>query len=178
MLVHPDTEIYVAPKPRSKPKSTTTSPPSEVIGADSQGTAKEKAVKLRIIPQRVAAAWGRPETGHELASGEVAVWANPDTIARIRKKLSLEKQEEASIRLRKRRSAAKADAEQLEPQTGPSSAAEPNDVAGSLSLDPAVSAWLFPWDTIPDGSIVVQGKDVGMDWARVEWVLYLIADPS
>lgn len=177
VLLHNGTEVYVAPRPRhaantpseQKTISSTSSPGAGPSGAHQQtpslqgngkGKGKEKSVELRMIPQDVASAWGRPgmEEGVTLGSLERVIFCSDETRRRVRRKLGVGVDGAGPIYVSL--TIGERAGEQGEAKEENEKPLDPKD-----ETDGEMQAWLFVWDEMPDGHLVLAGKGY-KEWSR------------
>lgn len=165
VLVNPDTEIYVAPRPRNSkaPTEKVINPTSNTAGSSkSKSKGKEKAMKIRVIPQRVAAGWGRPPGGR----GDIDVigWVSSETYERVGRRLGV-KGEYLPVRMKKRRKKG----DDVAGGDG-GEAKQSGDGVEQVDKEEYVELWLAEWDEMPEGIMVLQGVDdkVQDSWFQAE----------
>jgi len=163
VLLNHDTEVYVAPRPRGmKPKT----PESQVIQPPSTSPivkGKEKAIrssssstsrgfKARLIPGRVAAAWGAPDP-HSASGleGRVA-YCSSGTLRRTRRKFGTDGDVFVGVEpVRPKESGTEVNKEQ-------EGSAQADAVEDSQKQQEKLECWLVAWDEVPDGHIVLGGQ--------------------
>ena len=172
VLLHPGTEIYVAPrlrKPQSQSQGDSSSSSkapalASTNSASRKGKEREKTVKMRLLPPRIASQWGRiptPET--ELGELEKVIFTSKDSVERIRRKLEMAEEGPVYVRMTQAptmkgdRSLPKEDAENGNAESG-----------GEAQME----GWLVEWNQVPEGSCVVAGtaREGWSDWATVRYV--------
>lgn len=154
MLVNPDTEVYVAPRPRNAAPLKALPIPQLVSTVVGKG--KEKAIEVRVVPQRIAAGWGRPQD--DLAEEPVA-WASSDTLELVRTKLGAKSGDVIPVRLGKKRG-----------DKGQASAGTADSTAeNGTAEERIVELWMAEWEEVPEGHIVLQNVEtMEGDWAYVK----------
>ncbi|WWD18315.1 hypothetical protein CI109_102765 [Kwoniella shandongensis] len=168
VLVNPDTEIYVAPRPRSstsQPQRSEKTPAisrstSKAPNGNSVSTITKRAPRLRLVPPRVASVWGKPDISpSQLAriEGGRAALCSQRSFARIKTKLQIKEDEGIffiTLSLREDED----DNEKVE--SGEEQEESPKK---------EVEIQLLVCDAVPDGHVVVVGKTEEWmnDWASV-----------
>lgn len=120
-----------------------------------KGKEKEKSIKMRLIPGRVASTWGRPVTP-EVGELEDVIYCSEDSLRRVRRKLWDEGDGPVYVRMKKNESIAKkaADVEAAK--------------EGEEEEDVGLEGWLTGWDEVPDGCCVIAGiKEDWSEWASI-----------
>lgn len=164
VLVNPDTEVFVAPRPRNVP-SRPQPPPATVIqpeapkasvsSAHSDASPTNKRTRVRLVPQEIAGTWGdlrEEDFADDLSSGHRLVLCSERTLRRIRRKLNLPEKGAALVRIDTAR---------------PDDVKTPSEPLGQSDAekdgDPGVGeepfeARLAAWGRMPDGCFVIPGQ--------------------
>jgi peroxin-1 len=169
VLVYPETEIYVAPRPR---ESGQKDPSQRIIpnanGLSIKGKEKERSARLRLIPARVARLWGEPNTqlepGQSTGIDGLAL-CHPDTLERLRLRLRLTGTGPGCVKLRlvspgDSEQKAKSITEDTQGIKEPEASQEEN----------VKEVLLKPWDEMPEDGITLPGssKSVWNQWAHIQ----------
>ena len=170
VLVHPETEIYVAPRSRpgkppeavdqqiSMPSSPSSSHPSR-----KKKEQKTKAFKLSLIPPRIASQWGDldvPQDELDISGPDRLMVCSSDTLDRIRSKNGDTGSGPLWVRVDLDITAG-IDTSSVDLQ------APDVEEEGKLGMD----AWLVQWDEMPDGCIAPLGM-VDSEWHEHGQVQY------
>ncbi|ORY27869.1 P-loop containing nucleoside triphosphate hydrolase protein [Naematelia encephala] len=175
VLVHADTEIFVAPRPRDSGSKAQVEKP-QLIDSPSASTSKrtintskkskEKGMKLRLVPQRVATQWGEPNLAPaqlEAAGSEKVGLCSAETLDRVKKKLGRKEKDEAVfVKLTQSlKGKEKAQADKVVASEKSKEVPEQNEEI--------VEVFLVSWEEMPAGCVVLTGKANAdwQDWADV-----------
>jgi len=151
VLLHPGTEIYVAPRLRKSEPVVT----PHVNGNGNKGKEQEKSIKMRLIPERVASTWGQP-VFPEVGELEDVIYCSEVSLRRVRRKWGDEGDGPVYVRMKKNESFSKKATDVEETKEG-----EDEEVLG-------VEGWLTGWDEVPDGCCVIAGtKEDWSEWAGI-----------
>ncbi len=181
VLVHSETEIFVAPRPRDAAPRRAAEIEESVIPAASSSSstkpdathgkkAKEQHVRLRLLPPRVASEWGRPEIPQDqldtLGSDRLAL-CSPETLRRVKRKLEIKGDGLAHVRLELVRRASKDSSSQSQ-MDAKADAGE----AKAKEEDDRLEVWLASWLEMPEGCLALLGKtdDKWECWGSVRFV--------
>ncbi|EIW73576.1 hypothetical protein TREMEDRAFT_67430 [Tremella mesenterica DSM 1558] len=164
VLVHPDTEVIVAPRPR-KAIAAAVEEPRVVDTTNKEARpnkkARERNVRLRLIPPTVAAAWGQFQLS-EAQSTEVGSFAvalcSPNTLRRLRRRLEYDDKRPPVFRLLKHGSK-NVENEVTAVERDGDGHADGNIEEDGQNLD----VILVAWDEMPDGALVVTGEGL-LQW--------------
>ncbi|WVQ96774.1 hypothetical protein IAU59_003881 [Kwoniella sp. CBS 9459] len=159
VLINPDTEIYVAPRPRSltsdSEKETKIIAPESSSSAHVNGTTVRAAgIRARLIPPHVAASWGRPIIPQGTKGDKVAL-CSERTLHLVRQKLKLKANADPSVSV------------SLEEAKANTSAEHAPD--GEESKSNEVAATMVVWEEVPERCIVLLGatEEWESEWGRV-----------
>ncbi|KAK4686120.1 peroxin-1, partial [Tremellales sp. Uapishka_1] len=163
VLVTPDTEIYVAPRPRDSSSAKAQEQPvvlPTTVPVETSPKAKGKMVQMRLVPQRVALCWGE----YTLSRGESALvgsdrvfLASTESLAWVRRKLgTVEDDRPLATKFVLNNSKMKSEANQT--------AEEEIEIKEAPALE-QIDGWLVAWDEMPDGMVtIVEG--IKEEWTR------------
>ncbi|KAK8858426.1 hypothetical protein IAR55_002653 [Kwoniella newhampshirensis] len=155
VLVNPDTEIYVAPRPRlSNPQTQHTTTPtasaSNISNMVNGHSTSRRGLKMRLIPPRVAAVWGRPDISpSQLANvqGSSLALCSRRSFSRIKRKLALNEDKDlASVKI------SEVSDDEVGGPTGHDEDAKEERPKREAELQ------MLAWDEMPDGHVVIVGK--------------------
>lgn len=167
MLLHPGTEIYVAPRIRKAPAEVESGPQDVGQGRRDKGKGKDKSVGMRLVPGRIAGRWGQPPTAVSEGLGELerVFFTSEDSMGKARRRLGVEDKEGVYVRMaRKPRLPVDGHAQgKMEEPKGDQKGDDEEEEEEGLE------GWLFVWEQMPDGHCVVAGPAVeGWDeWTNV-----------
>jgi len=151
VLLHPGTEIYVAPRLRKADPVET----PHVNGNGNKGKEKEKSIKMRLIPGRVASTWGQP-VSPEVGELEDVIYCSEESLRRVRRKLADEGDGPVYVRIKKNENFSKKATDVEETKEG------------EEEEDLGLEGWLTGWDEVPDGCCVIAGiKEDWSEWASI-----------
>ncbi|WWC62371.1 uncharacterized protein I303_104967 [Kwoniella dejecticola CBS 10117] len=167
VLLNMDTEVYVAPRPRgmSKPKEQPIDTSTTQNGSSSSGSkSKAKGVGLRLIPYRVAMAWGDP--GLPDAGPSKVALCSAHTLERIRRKLALRKNKDgvAVTLVEEDQEEVPTEAEQ---RSTDQAGGEPSK---EMVKTKSTNLQLIEWDEMPDGCVSIVGgtEEWESSWGNVK----------
>ncbi|ORX40268.1 P-loop containing nucleoside triphosphate hydrolase protein [Kockovaella imperatae] len=177
VVIGPDTEIYVAPRPRKKEPNSPDHPRTVIEperAADSGNTRDGKgkrpgagpSVRLRHIPSNVAGGWGTPEWEVNSIPGgaksQNLAFASVNTILRVRQRLQCGGKGFLYINVK-----SWADAK----DKSVIREANSDDVANTNQSEEedGVELYLLPWDEVPDGHVVTTATPVAA-WTSWSWL--------
>ncbi|RXK38546.1 hypothetical protein M231_04178 [Tremella mesenterica] len=164
VLVHPDTEVIVAPRPRKTIAAAVEEPrvvdttnkevrPSEKV--------RERNVRSRLIPPTVAAAWGqfKLSEAQSMEAGSFAVvLCSSNTLRRLRRRLEYDDKRPPVFRLLKHGSK-NVEKEVTAVERDDDGHAYDNIEEEGQNLDVSIVAW----DEMPDGALVITGEGL-LQW--------------
>lgn len=162
-----DTEIYVAPRPRDmeKPKEVPKQivAPATPVRTDSHRskTAAANSASLRLIPSRVALAWGQPQLDGDdsrVVGSDHVAWVSPRTLQQTRRRLGQDEGGPLFVNI-KREKEAEEDKE-VEEEPAKEEGAEQQE-----EEEPALPAWLVGWDEMPADAATIGGEELDPEWA-------------
>lgn len=145
---------------------------NDVTESSRKGKEKEKSIKMRLIPPRIASQWGTPSVPEmELGELENVIYISPDSLARARRNLEIDGEEPVYIRLSQVSREPKGKTSKKITENGAVSADA--DAAEDSSEATKTEGWLLGWNAMPEGCCVVGGlsKEGWSDWALVRCVL-------
>lgn len=156
VLLHPGTEIYVAPRLRKVDPESTPMPNGSI---STKGKEKDKSAKMRLIPGRIAGAWVEPDHP-DVGELEEVIFCSERSLRRVRRKFSQEGDGAIYVRLKKLDDMSKAEQKVDDGTEGGSKEKEE---------DMGMEGWLMSWDEIPDECCVIAGaaKDEWSEWASI-----------
>lgn len=163
VVIGPDTEVFVAPRPRGAQSQTPTAVPIAPSAPHTSVKGKQKQVELRLVPARVAAIWGRPTLSPEHAeragTSEPAL-CSPRTLRRVRRKLGLPAEDSAVyVKVERVKDEKDSDVERN---------GESQEGADAAELVEGIEAWLVSWSEMPDSCVVLSGqRDEWSEWGGV-----------
>jgi len=151
VLLHPGTEIYVAPRLR---KAESVESPLINGSGNTIGKEKDKSIKMRLIPGRVASTWGQP-VPPEIGELEDVIYCSEASLRRVRRKLGDEGDGPVYVRMKKIEDVSK-------------KAIDNEDTKGEEEEDLGLEGWLTSWEEVPDGCCVIAGiKEDWSEWASI-----------
>ncbi|OXH34334.1 peroxin-1 [Cryptococcus neoformans] len=166
VIIKPDTEIYVAPRPRLS-KSTSSIPSSQyfpqiVKSGFPNGRNKFSQVKLRLIPPKVTSTWGifvPPSNALSKTEDERIAVCSPTSLEKIKRRLGTSDGEMFFVKI-----ALDQPLEEESPPPGPVAIAQEKEPMGEAEM------LLVSWEEMPNGCLSVAGKteDWMNVWARVK----------
>ena len=170
VLIHADTEVFVAPRPRTDTgvkaeEAPRVIEPSTLVSKDAKGKGRDKgpSVKLRLVPGRIASQWGQPELLEGISTLQVGL-CSARTITRLKEQLSISDKSPVHVSLRFPR-------RQNQPQNTVSENRSPSsDDPGGSDEGISRDLHILCWDEVPDGHIVLGGKQNPNfpEWAQVK----------
>jgi hypothetical protein len=123
---------------------------------NTKGKEKERSIKMRLIPGRVASTWGQP-VFPELGELEDVIYCSEGSLRRVRRKLGDEGDGPIYVRMKRTESI-------LKKKTTDGEATK----EGEEEEDVGLEGWLTGWDEVPDGCCVIAGiKEDWSKWASV-----------
>ncbi|OCF31275.1 hypothetical protein I316_07061 [Kwoniella heveanensis BCC8398] len=160
VLINPDTEIYVAPRPRSsngnvQKERQIIEPTSSSNPAGANDTSRRAAgLQVRLIPPYIAASWGTPMTPPGTKGGKI-VLCSERTLHRLRPKIKLKASAEALVTI------SSMNVKELRPDEDSSEEQEVN-------IKETV-ATVVVWDEMPDRCVTLLGVTEEWEsiWGRV-----------
>jgi hypothetical protein len=119
-----------------------------------KGKEKEKSIKMRLIPGRVASTWGQPVLP-EVGELEEVIYCSEESLRRVRRKLGDEGDGSVYVRMKRTETLKKAiDVE--------------GKKEGEEEEDMGLEGWLMGWNEVPDGCCVIPGiKEDWSEWASI-----------
>ena len=122
-----------------------------------KGKEREKSVKMRLIPGRVASTWGRP-SDMEVGELEEVIFCSEGSLRRVRRRLNLDGDGAVYVKMK---SVDKANVKQ---EKAEDEAAEKEE-----EEDQGLEGWLTVWKEVPEGCCVIAGpaKEDWTEWASV-----------
>ncbi|WWC88849.1 uncharacterized protein L201_003764 [Kwoniella dendrophila CBS 6074] len=165
VLLNNDTEVYVAPRPRglAPPKQQAIDTSASTNGTKNVTSKSNGSVKLRLIPPRIAASWGKVNIPSGVTSAKVGL-CSPHTLDKIRRKIkSKSPTPEVNVALEQE----KEEKDKSQESTKPISNGENGD---SNNLAKQSDLPVVEWDEMPDGYITVLGtiEDWESQWGSVK----------
>jgi peroxin-1 len=156
VVIGPDTEVFVAPRPRGAQSQTSTAVPIAPSAPKNSIKGKQKQVELRLVPARVAAVWGyptlSPEHAERVGTSEAAL-CSLRTLRRVRRKLGLPA-EDSAVYVKVERV--------KDEESGTDRNGEDHGGADAVEDGDATEVWLVSWSEMPDSCVVLSGR-------RAEW---------
>ncbi|WVR06200.1 hypothetical protein IAU60_003230 [Kwoniella sp. DSM 27419] len=161
VLITPDTEIYVAPRRRST--DTLGSGPARLapdktpltVAKDVNHASSSKAVRLRLVPPRVAFQWGKPTKSDAISPGPVAL-CSASTLQVLQNRLDLRDPRSAGIKIHPK----------VKMPASQDITAEAAEGKAVEDANQPVRAVLQAWTAMPEGCVtLIGGKE---DWCK-EW---------
>jgi hypothetical protein len=124
------------------------------VNGNTKGKEREKSIKMRLIPGRVASTWGQPVLP-EVGELEDVLYCSEESMRRVRRKLGDEGDGPVYVRMKRTETLKKAiDME--------------GNKEGEEEEDVGLEGWLTGWEEVPDGCCVVAGiKEDWSEWASI-----------
>jgi hypothetical protein len=118
---------------------------------NTKGKEKEKSIKMRLIPGRVASTWAQPVTP-EVGELEVVIYCSEGSLRRVRRKMGAEGDGAVYVRMKRTEKATDGEATK----------------EGEEEEDMGLEGWLTGWEEVPDGCCVIAGiKENWSEWASI-----------
>ncbi|KJE00988.1 peroxin-1 [Cryptococcus gattii NT-10] len=171
VIIKPDTEIYVAPRPRSS-ESTLSIPSSQyfpqmVKNGLLNGRNKSRQVKLRLIPPNVTSTWGifiPPSKALLKAEDERVAVCSPTSLEKIKRKLGISDGEMFFVKV-----------SLDQPLAVESPLPGPVVIPQEKGPKDETEMLLVSWEEVPDGCISVAGKTE--EWMNV-WMTIKVLEST
>jgi len=122
-----------------------------------KGKEKEKSVKMRSIPGRVASTWGRP-SDPEVGELEEVIYCSEGSLRRVRRRLNLDGDGAVYVKIKS-----------VDKATVKQEKAEDAAAEKEYEEDQGLEGWLTSWKQVPEGCcvIAVPAKEDWTEWASV-----------